>query len=122
MRIHDEFARAQRSFAYVELVPTTAGGLSVKAALTTSASRLYVIELRLTNYPIQLPHVYVTAPTLLANVPHRYKEGNICFMHPSLWNPGAHDIEFVIARAAKWLNKFEVWREKGTWPGASMSH
>jgi len=31
-------------------------------------------------------------------------------------------LTFVIARAAKWLNKFEVWRTNGKWPGASIDH
>jgi len=39
-----------------------------------------------------------------------------------MWNPGVHHLSFVIARAAKWLSKYEVWRYKGSWPGAEIKH
>jgi hypothetical protein len=39
-----------------------------------------------------------------------------------MWNPGRHTLTFTIARAAKWLNKYEVWLATGQWPGAEMAH
>jgi hypothetical protein len=32
------------------------------------------------------------------------------------------NLTFVIKRAAKWLSKYEVWRQRGRWPGASIKH
>jgi NTE family protein len=54
--------------------------------------------------------------------PHRYDAGNICYLHQSFWNPGRHDLTFVLARAAKWLNKYEVWKQTRIWPGAEIRH
>jgi hypothetical protein len=39
-----------------------------------------------------------------------------------MWNPGKHDLTFVLARTAKWLNKYEVFRITAKWPGAEMLH
>jgi hypothetical protein len=75
------------------------------------------------EYPNEMPRVYIDAPAITANAPHRYQTGNLCYLHPSMWNPGTHHLTFVIGRAAKWLNKFEVWRNNGgTWPGAEIRH
>ena len=85
--------------------------------------RNYVLSIRFPDsYPNEMPRVFIDAPAI-TYAPHRYQTGNICYLHPSMWNPGAHNLTFVIARAAKWLNKFEVWRNNGgTWPGAEIRH
>ena len=59
-----------------------------------------------------MPRVFIDAPAI-TYAPHRYRPDNICYLHPSMWNPGAHNLTFVIGRAAKWLNKYEVWRNNG---------
>jgi len=121
-RINREVVRALAAFAFVEVHPNGQGGVLVKAALQTSAQRTYVVSITLTNYPHQMPHVYVTTPAIDSSAPHRYRDGNLCYLHPTMWNPGVHDLVFVIARIAKWLNKYEVWREQGRWPGAQLAH
>ena len=120
-RINYEASRACEQFAVVEVHPTGNGGVFIKAALQTSAGRTYVASVDLVNYPSRMPQVFITAPRLLAP-PHRWQDGNICYLHPNMWNPGRHDLTFVLARTAKWLNKYEVWRETGNWPGAKLSH
>lgn len=126
-RIQREFARAQASFQYLELHPTNDGRVFARAALQTvplqdTAKQYYVLSIKFPDhYPIEMPRVYVDAPPL-AYAPHRYRDGNICYLHPSMWNPGFHDLSFVLARAAKWLNKYEVWRRKGYWPGKGIAH
>jgi ubiquitin-protein ligase len=120
-RIQQEFAEAQNTFAFVELHPTTDGKVFAKTALQTAAS-MYVLSIKFPdNYPNEMPRVYVDAPTI-TSAPHRYQQGHICFLHPSMWNPGSHHLTFVIARAAKWLSKYEVWRVTGKWPGAEIKH
>jgi ubiquitin-protein ligase len=120
-RINREFAAAQQTFAYLELHPTTDGKVYAKTALQT-VSAMYVLSIRFPDtYPNEMPRVYVDAPTI-TNAPHRYNGGNICYLHPSMWNPGTHNLTFVIARAAKWLSKYEVWRSRGAWPGAQIKH
>ncbi len=121
-RIRQEYARACQTFAFVELHPTDDGGVYVKAALQTTAGRTYIVAVYFNNYPNAIPQVYVTKPSLVEGVPHRYQSGTLCLLHPSMWNPGRHDLTFILARTAKWLNKYEVWREHRNWPGAELSH
>jgi ubiquitin-protein ligase len=120
-RIQKEFSEAQKTFAYLELHPTTDGKVYAKTALQTVAG-MYVLSIKFPeSYPNEMPRVYVDAPAI-TNAPHRYNAGNICYLHPSMWNPGTHHLTFVIGRAAKWLSKYEVWRSRGKWPGAEIKH
>ncbi|HVJ09459.1 MAG TPA: hypothetical protein VM554_13855 [Acidisarcina sp.] len=120
-RIQREFVEAQKTFAYLELHPTTDGKVYAKTALQT-ATGMYVLSIRFPeSYPNEMPRVYVDAP-VITTAPHRYNAGNVCYMHPTMWNPGIHNLTFVIGRAAKWLNKYEIWRVRGTWPGAQIKH
>ncbi len=121
-RIQREVAQARLKFAFVELHPTGNGEVFVKACFQTTARATYVVSVFFPNYPTQMPRIYVTTPQFSINPPHRYKDGNICYMHPNFWNPGRHDLEFVLARTAKWLNKYDVWRATSTWPGAQIEH
>lgn len=120
-RIRTEVARATATFALVGVYPTNDGGVYVKAGLQTSVGRAYVAAIYFPNYPYQTPKVYITDPALLPS-PHKYNDGSICYIHPTFWNPGVHDLTFVLGRTAKWLNKYEVWRLKGYWPGAGLKH
>ena len=121
-RIQREYSDAQRLFQYLELHPTADGRVYAKTALQT-ARQTYVLSVRFPdNYPNEMPKVSVDAPAILY-APHRYQNGTICFLHPSMWNPGVHNLSFVIARSAKWLNKFEIWKQNGgRWPGAEIRH
>jgi ubiquitin-protein ligase len=120
-RINREFAEAQKTFAYLELHPTTDGKVYARTALQT-VSAMYVLSIKFPEtYPNEMPRVFVDTP-VITNAPHRYNGGNICYLHPSMWNPGTHNLTFVIARAAKWLCKYEVWRMRGAWPGAQITH
>ena len=121
-RIQREFTDAQRTFAIVELRPTYDGKVYARTVLQTSTQATYVLSVRFPeNYPNEMPRVSVDTPTI-TSAPHRYNNGNICYLHPSMWNPGAHHLTFVIGRAAKWLNKYEIWKRSGRWPGASLKH
>lgn len=120
-RIYSEVGLATAQFALVEAHPTSEGGVFVKAGLQTSAGNAYFTKILFPDYPNGMPRVWVTTPALL-NSPHRYTDGHLCYLHPTMWNPGRHDLTFVLGRVAKWLNKYEVWRVRGTWPGAEILH
>lgn len=122
IRIQREFNRAKEQFSYVELHPTSNGDLCVKAALQ-ALQQFYVVSIYFPNtYPNEMPKVYVIKPGLAGSPPHVYDKGNICYLHPRMWNPGVHDLSFVIGRTAKWLSKYEVWKNTDEWPGASLAH
>ena len=123
VRIRREFADAQQTFSLVELKPTPEGTVYARVALQTVAAKQYVVSIRFPDsYPNEMPRVFVDAP-IIGTTPHRYQGGALCYLHPAMWNPGIHNLTFVIGRAAKWLNKYEVWRSNGgTWPGAEIKH
>jgi hypothetical protein len=122
-RIRAEVIQAAKQFAFVEAHPTNDGGVYVKAALQTSAGKTYFLAIYFPDYPSRMPKVFVSKPTLRpTSNNHMYKEGHICFLHPNMWNPGRHTLTFVLARSAKWLNKYDVWLVKGKWPGAEVAH
>ena len=119
-RISLELTYARQTFPNLENASSLAW---VKAALQTSAGRTYVALLDLTNYPSRMPYIYITAPALIKDSPHRWPDdGRICYLHPNKWNPGLHSLTFALGRTAKWLNKYDVWQQTGRWPGAEHPH
>lgn len=121
-RVRQDITSAQQHFDYVESHATSDGKLMALVALQT-ARQLYTLAIKFPeNYPNSMPAVHVRKPTLSSS-PHRYTDDTICYLHPSMWNPGRHDLTLVIARTAKWLSKYEVYRANGgRWPGAEILH
>ena len=120
-RIREEIGAAQQYFDYVEGHPTVEGSVMALIALETSR-HIYTLAVSFPeSYPHAMPQVHVRKP-LLASSPHRYSDDRICYLHPRMWNPGRHDLTFVIQRAAKWLAKYEVYQQTGRWPGAGIAH
>ena len=123
-RIRREVMQAATQFAFVEAHPTNEGGVYVKAVMQTSARKTYFLAIYFVEYPYRMPQVFVTNPRLRpTGKNHMYNEGNICYLHPNMWNPGLHNLTFVLGRVAKWLNKFDCWQANGgSWPGAEVPH
>ena len=120
-RVRQEIAQASQYFDYVEGHPTVEGGVMALIALQTSRD-IYTLNVSFPeSYPNGMPEVQVRRPTLVRS-PHRYMDNRICYLHPRMWNPGRHDLTFVIQRASKWLAKYEVYRQTGSWPGAGINH
>lgn len=120
-RINNEVRAAANYFALVEAHPDGAGGVFVKAGFQTSVGNTYFTRIQFADYPYGMPQVHVTTPAL-GTTPHRYTDGHLCYLHPNMWNPGRHDLTFVLKHVAKWLNKYEVWRVRRVWPGAEILH
>ena len=121
--IQSQFNQAKQYFSYIELHPTDDGKVFIRVALQPSSQQYYVINVYFPDsYPNEMPNVYINKPIIASSAPHRYTRGNICYLHPTMWNPGVHNLSFVIQRMAKWLSKYEVWKQKGIWPGAEIKH
>ena len=120
-RIRQEIVAAQRYFDYVEGHPTSEGGVMALIALETSRQYYTLAVSFPDSYPNSMPEVHVRRPAL-ASSPHRYPNNRICYLHPHMWNPGRHDLMFVIQRTAKWLAKYEVYLTTNKWPGAGIEH
>lgn len=120
-RINAEIESARGYFPTLESWPTESGSPQVRYALQTSPGQVYVLQVEFPNtYPNSAPSVFVRQPGIAGDAPHRYRAGNLCYIHPTMWNPGRHDLAFVVSRSAKWLGKYEVWRRTGDWPGAAL--
>ncbi len=121
MRVRQEIAAAREYFDYVEGHPTAEGGVMALVALQTSRD-IYTLNVFFPeHYPSSMPEVRVRRPELERS-PHRYMNDRICYLHHHMWNPGRHNLTFVIQRSAKWLAKYEVFRQTRQWPGASIDH
>lgn len=124
-RVRLEITEARQYFDYVEAHPTDKEGAGPVMALIALQTSLNIYTLNVffpKDYPNCIPEVYVRRPELEPS-PHRWdsnsKDGQICYMYPGKWNPGQHNLKFVVQRAAKWLAKYEVYQQTGKWPGAS---
>ena len=122
IRIRNEFNSAKEQFPNSEFHQKASGIPYVRVSLQAN-DRIYISSIYFpSSYPNEMPNVYVDIPKILSQSPHMYTKGNICYLHPSMWNPGRHNLLFAIARTAKWLNKYEVWKLTSKWPGASINH
>lgn len=126
-RIRQEIIEAKRHFGNIESHIDTQGKpyvmVLLQTTLHTTARHHYTLSIFFPEtYPYAMPSVYVRTPAINKSVDHIYENGNICFQHVSTWNPGRHDLTHVIARTAKWLNKYEVWLQTKRWPGKEIMH
>ncbi|GII88927.1 hypothetical protein Ssi03_69170 [Sphaerisporangium siamense] len=96
------------------------GELGVTGRLRTNSGARYPLSLQLTeNYPYEFPYVFPVGWD--STCPHVYPAGNLCIMRPDQWRP-FYSIAFAIAKSAIWLNKFEVFKRRGYWPGNEQDH
>lgn len=66
------------------------------------------------GYPSACPKVY--AHPISDHCPHLWQDGSLClFGVMELWNPGRHDVLYVLRLARRWLSHFEEWRRTGAW-------
>lgn len=120
-RIQWDIQRTMEHFPNIETHTTVGGSIYIKAVLQTSVGQMYVISVTFDGYPSRMPTVTVISP-VVTHSKHMYTSGDICYMHPSLWNPAKHDLIFALAQVAVWLNKHEVFKQKGVWPGLGLPH
>jgi hypothetical protein len=120
-RIRLEIQQAMAHFPNIETYPTGGGGIYIKAVLQTSLGQVYVLSMTFVGYPSEMPKVTVITPPITHRL-HMYNAGHICYMHPDRWNPARHDVKFVLAQTAVWLNKNDVYKQRNVWPGPALAH
>ena len=121
-RVGRDVRHARAHFPNLESWPSLDGGVYVLMAMQTSQGEIYTLQIDFPHYPNQAPEVRVRLPGLKPGTPHKYPGNQICYVHPKMWNPGRHNLTFVLARTAKWLHKYEVWSRSYRWPGAGHRH
>lgn len=96
--------------------------LAVKGTLHTSYGNSYYVRLSIPdNYPYQIPTVSLPNHNLESNCPHKFTSENICTMKADQWS-SAMSIAYLIAKVAKWLNKYDYWKHNNVWPGKEQKH
>ncbi|WP_230194527.1 ubiquitin-conjugating enzyme E2 [Streptomyces sp. NBC_00080] len=92
-----------------------------RGPLRTFAGTRYDIRIDLPDgYPHSLPRVWPHGWTPVKN-PHMYADGTICVMRRRQWS-SFFSAAAVVAKAAIWLNKYEIWVERQVWPGPQQPH
>lgn len=65
------------------------------------------------GYPNVTPNVSIDG--LEKRTPHTWADGSICFLRDGRWNPGKHDLSFVVAKTQEWIEGYQGWITRGKW-------
>jgi ubiquitin-protein ligase len=107
-----------RQFSFAKNSRT--GELYATGALRTNAGNVYPVRIELpSDYPHSIPSIFAVGWN--SDCPHVYRAGNLCIMRPDQWR-SFYSLAFVVAKVAIWLNKFDVYRTRGYWPGNEQQH
>ncbi len=94
----------------------------VKGYLKSSDGNSYLVKIELREqYPYKMPVITLPETTISSHCPHRYNGGNLCVMRPDQWS-STYSLAFMVAKAAMWVNKYDVWQRTGKWPGKEQKH
>jgi ubiquitin-protein ligase len=119
-RLYNEQQKLAENFRQFSFLRDRDGGVYVVGALRTNKGRVYQIKIVLpADYPHSIPVIIPVG--WKADCEHVYKAGNLCIMRPDQWRP-IFSLAFVVAKVALWLNKYDVYRAKGYWPGNEQQH
>jgi len=67
------------------------------------------------GYPNAAPKIY--ADPISDDAPHRWQDGSLCILGAMAnWNPGKHNIAFVLDLSRKWMDHYYKWKSTGKWP------
>lgn|GEM_PF-2540616 len=93
----------------------------VVGRIRTRSGRSYGIRIVLPRgYPHVLPVILPDGWRPKPN-PHLLVGGALCVMKDSQWT-SSMSIAFLVAKASLWLHKYDVYLEKGIWPGRQQPH
>lgn len=97
---------------------------SVKGKLTTNYGNTYHIKIKIPErYPYVLPEIELPHHSIDPGCPHQFTGDRICVMRSAQWSTSL-SLAFLVAKAAIWLNKYDLWKNRGKrrWPGKGQSH
>jgi hypothetical protein len=95
---------------------------SVQGYLKTNRGTSYHVRLEIpSDYPLSLPTVFLAYLIDAGDHKHMWNDGSICIMRRSQWS-SSYSLALLIARTAKWANKYEIWKYTGSWPGSEQAH
>lgn len=121
---HRWFYEKQRLATFPSFCFVGANGkvTAARGTLDTQNGNTYALRIELPRYPFALPSVYPSDWTIHPESPHKYNNGTICIMRSDQWRQH-FTVALVIAKAAIWLAKYEIWKRNGhVWPGLGQRH
>ena len=112
-----EQAKLRRYFPSFHLVRNDTGRVCACVGFLTPRTTRYGVRVEIPRgYPYEMPALHAAGWSPATGTPHRYSDGNLCVMKPDQWSAN-YTLAFFVAKAALWLNKYEVWLDTGKWPG-----
>jgi hypothetical protein len=119
-RLYKEQELLQAHFPTFRMFRSRFGDLRARGSLRTNLSNEYELRIDLPgDYPHSIPTVHPVGWD--SSCPHVYASGNLCIMRPDQWRSN-YSLAFAVGKTALWLNKFDVYRRRGRWPGQEQSH
>jgi hypothetical protein len=119
-----QIGRVRATFPQFKWKVTRAGGVDWSGTLQPSLeSPCY--SLRLLHEPNRVPRVWIVAPKIRFDAPHRYAEDrSLCLFWPKewRWTPLESLADTIIPWAAFWLYYYELWCTTSEWLGPSSPH
>ena len=95
---------------------------AAEGVIDTQHNNTYGIRVTLDNYPYALPKVFPKGWAIDPAVTHRFRDGSLCIMKSAQWRQ-YFTVALVVAKAAIWLGKYELWKRNGhRWPGLEQPH
>lgn len=99
--------------------------VAAEGAVETQNGNSYALRIELNNYPFSLPKIRPKPGSGWAihpSAPHQFNDGTMCIMRSDQWRRH-FTVALVIAKAAIWLAKYEIWKRNGHfWPGLGQKH
>ena len=109
-------------FPSVALLGANGQVTAAEGVLETQYSNSYGVRVVLEEFPDALPRVFPKGWAVHPNVTHKFNDGSICIMKSIQWRRN-FTVALVVAKAAIWLGKYEMWKRNGhTWPGLEQRH
>jgi hypothetical protein len=119
-RMHREQEVLGRYFPDFELVRSKSTGKYAARGVLSTHLNLYGIRIVLpTNYPYGMPDIEPVG--WQPSGPHTYGSNSLCVMRHEQWR-NSYSVALVVAKAAIWVNKYEIYRKDGKWPGNEQLH
>jgi ubiquitin-protein ligase len=117
-----ELQRLKTFFPKIKLLASAGSIVAAEGPLDTQYKNTYPIRIELTNYPFSLPKVRPLGWSIHSSSPHQFNDGTICLMRSDQWRR-QFTVALVVAKAAIWLGKYEIWQRNGHfWPGLGQRH
>jgi hypothetical protein len=105
---------AQR-FPHFRLRRDHAGGLFWSGVVEPEPGQFFALRVVYPDiYPDDEPTLYVDAPALRRDSPHRYEDGGLC-VRRKRWNPDRYTAISETVLGCLWLKRYLDWGRTGRW-------